>query len=55
MSAILALSHIRFCYILPGPEKPTVPVFQDLSFALAPGEKVGLIEWGRARYFLRIP
>ena len=43
MSAILALSHIRFCYILPGPEKPTVPVFQDLSFALAPGEKVGLI------------
>lgn len=43
MSVILAANHIHFQYPAPRPAQPPVPVFQDLTFSLEAGEKVGLI------------
>ena len=43
MAAILTLSQLQFQYPSLRPGQDPVPVFHDLSFSLASGEKVGLI------------
>ena len=43
MSSILAISHVQFQYPALLSEQQLIPVFQDISFSLSPGEKVGLI------------
>lgn len=43
MSSVLVVSHIRFQYPAPLSEGQAVPVFQDISFSVGCGEKVGLI------------